>query len=76
MKEDGSCTQSLVQTARRKPKFRSSLMAAGPFTVRNAFGNIGRKDIRRGMHRNPAMVFFYYCLDLNEYSKPLCMRFI
>jgi hypothetical protein len=46
MKEDESSTQSLVQTAGRKPKFHSNLMVADLFTVRNVFGKIGRKDIR------------------------------
>jgi hypothetical protein len=50
MKEDGSCTQSPVQTAGMKPKFPSSLMAADLFTARNVIGNIGRKDIRRGIY--------------------------
>jgi len=45
MKEGESSTQSLVQTAEWKPKFRSSPMVANPFTVRNVIGNIGRKDI-------------------------------
>jgi hypothetical protein len=60
MKEGGRCTQSLVQTAGRKPKFRSSLMVANPFTVRNVIGNVGRKDIRRGMRRNPEMVSSFF----------------
>jgi len=60
MKEDGSCTQSPVQTAGMKPKFHSSLMAADPFTVRNVFGNIGRKDISRGICRNPKVVSSFF----------------
>ena len=60
MKEDGSSTLSLVQTAGRKLKFRSSLMAADPFTVRNVIGSIGREDIRRRMRRNTENGFFFF----------------
>jgi hypothetical protein len=59
MKEDGSSTRSLVQTAGMKPKFHSNLMAADLFTVKSVLRNIGRKDISRGMHRNPGMVFSF-----------------
>ena len=51
MKEGGSSIPSLVQNARRKPKFHSSPMAAGLFTVRSVLRNIGQKDIRRGKKR-------------------------
>jgi len=60
MKEAGNSTQSLVQTAGMKPKFHSSLMVANPFTVRNVIGNIGRKDIRGLMRRNPENGFFFF----------------
>jgi len=58
MKEEGNCTQSLVQTAGVKPKFHSSLMAADLFTVKSVLKNIDREDISRGIYRNPGMVFF------------------
>ena len=58
MKEEGNCTQSLVQTAGVKPKFHSSLMAADRFTVKSVLRNIDREDISRGMYRNSRNGFF------------------
>jgi hypothetical protein len=60
MKEVENSIQSLVQTAKRKPKFHSSPMVVNQFTVRNVIGNIGRKDISRGMSRNSENGFLFY----------------